>query len=148
MASGEGAVSARQRRPNIMRGSAAAVPPLGMRRVTVNTVGDGYTSIDAWVFGEWAAHIRIGGGRAWDVTYLPAGMNITSNNTDTGGKRRIDPKLSEERAKRLADWLDCHTSRDELYDWSRPSAELVDRIHQGLEMVTTDVAAFAGGMAQ
>lgn len=98
--------------------------PPGMRRVTVNTAGDGFRSVDAWLYGEWAAHRAIAG-TAWTVTYLPSG-------------RALDRKaLTEEQSRRLADWLDCHITRDELLDWSSPTHEVAARIHQGIEMATT-----------
>ena len=129
--------SAKQREPHVIK--AHRIPrhcPVGMVRVTVTTQGDGYTSVDAWVFGEWAAHRRIGGGDVWDVTYLPCGMNITSGSKRASTK---DRQLDEFRAKRLADWLGCHISREEMFDWSSPSEEVAARIHQGLEAFSTGI---------
>lgn len=130
----------RQRSPKIRRSGPQPEPAPGMRRVTINTVGDGFTSIDAWVFGEWAAHPRLGsaGDRdlgIWDVTYLPAGMNITS------GVRGInrDRKFAERQAKLAADWLHAHLSRDDLYDWSSPSQEVLATVHQGIELASATV---------
>lgn len=128
-------MSRRQRTPKIVRTPCTVEPAPGMRRVTVNTFGDGFTSVDAWVYGEWAAHLRIGGGKVWDVTFLPAARNITNKH----GRSNIDRKLSEEQAKRLADWLNSHISRDELYDWSCPSSEVAALIYQGLGVATESV---------
>lgn len=105
-------------------------PPPGMRRVTVHTEGDNFRSVDAWLYGEWAAHEGVGE-PGWTVTYLPCGRNINK------------AKLDEAQARRLADWLDCHVTRDELLDWGAPSAEVVARIYQGIEMVTTKLEVHA-----
>lgn len=86
-----------------------------LRRVTVATSGDSYTSVDAYVFGEWAAHQRIVG-RGWAVTYLPSGRNCTSR------------LLDEAQAKAIAQQLDSVVARDEMLDWSNPSAETVAKI--------------------
>lgn len=105
-------------------------PPPGMRRVTVQTKNDNFRSVDAWLYGEWAAHeaISVPG---WTVTYLPCGRNLN--------KKQLD----EVEARRLADWLDYHITRDELLDWGAPSAEVVARIYQGIEMATTSVEEMA-----
>lgn len=102
--------------------------------VQLNTQGDGYESIEAWVFGEWAAHRRLSNRHQWDVTFLPAGMNITG-----AGPKSAARDLDESQAKRIADWLGCHVQREEMYDWSHPSAELVARILQGIEAFSTDL---------
>ncbi len=98
-----------------------------LRRVTVATKGDGYTSVEAWVHGEWAAHHRIVG-RGWTVTYLPSGRTCTSK------------MLAEAAARSLASWLDSHVTRDELLDWSNPSAETVARIYEGIQTVAKEAA--------
>ncbi len=104
--------------------------PPGMRRVTVHTIGDGFRSVNAWLYGEWAAHMAVCQ-PGWTVTYLPCG-------------RRLHPKpLTEDQARRCADWFACHITRDELINWAEPSAEVVARIYQGIEAAATniDVAA-------
>jgi len=117
--------------PAIVFVDATIEAPSGMRRVTVNTEGDRFISVDAWLCGEWTAHRRPGR-RGWGVSYLPSG-------------RDIGQLLTEVQARRLADWLDCHITRDEMLDWSSPSREVAARIYQGIEMVTTDVEALRVG---
>lgn len=102
------------------------LPPPGMCRVTINTEGDRFMSVDAYVFGYWAAH-RDTEGRGWAVTYLPSARKTGFGNV----------RLDEQQARRLADWLDVHITREELLDWSNPSRDTVERIFQGYSMVTT-----------
>lgn len=130
----------RQREPRIVRVAEVRTAPPGMRRVTVNTLGDNFISLDAWVFGEWAAHRRLRPGTGiWDVTFLPSGMNISSAD---GSGRLPDRKFTEAQAKRAADWLDAHITREELYDWSSPTAELRNRVYQGLELASASLDAW------
>lgn len=30
----------------------------------------------AWVFGDWAAHLRVGHSACWQVTFVPSGLNV------------------------------------------------------------------------
>lgn len=97
------------------------ITPTTMRRVSVNTAGDQATSINAWLYGEWAAHKAIGR-NGWTVTYLPSGRDLG------------DRQFNEAQARRCASWLDQHVTRDEMLDWSAPSAEVRARIYKGIEM--------------
>lgn len=123
---------ARQPRADVVMGAATVEPPPGMRRITVHIQGDGFVSINAYLYGEWAAHEALSPRKGWSVTFLPCGRCVP-----------VSEKLSEARARRLADWLNEHITREDLLDWGHPSYEVSARVHQGIAMVESDIEEYA-----
>lgn len=101
-------------------------------RVTIATTGDSFHSIDAEVYGEWAAH-RVTSGKDWTVTYLPSGRNIR------GSLRGA--VLTAGPAMEIADRLNRSIGRREMLDWAAPSPEVIAKIRDCVEAVLGKVAA-------
>ena len=92
-----------------------------LRRVTVATRDDSCASVDAYVYGEWAAHRSLGHGKGWTVTYLPSGRTVTSR------------KLTAARAKKLAGALNALITRAEMLDWACLKLPTVTKIHDAIK---------------
>ena len=95
-----------------------------MRRVTIAAKGDKYKSIDAYVFGDWAAH-EDGTGRefGWAVTLLLGGRAV-----------KTPVLLDKDAAQRAARWLSEHIERDELLDWANIGVAVSQRIRRGIAL--------------
>lgn len=101
-------------------------------RVTIATAGDSYHSIDAEVYGEWAAHLAAPD-PGWTVTYLPSGRNINQLL-----RRAV---LTETAALQIADRLNRSIDRREMLDWGALKPETKATIRDCIACVLDKVAA-------
>lgn len=97
----------------------AASRTASLRRVTVATSGDRPLSVNAYLYGEWAAHRAIVG-KGWTVTYLPSGRAVS-----TVG-------LPAAKAKKLAGALHALIARQEMLDWAALKPTTARKIHDAL----------------
>lgn len=89
-----------------------------LRRVTVATRDDEFTSVSAHLYGEWAAHRAVGPGKGWTVTYLPSGRSAANG-------------LTAAQAKKAAAALNAIVTRSEMLDWAHLKPTTVAKVRDG-----------------